>query len=159
MTIEETPQKHSTYLPRTSRNQMLKQCNTNNCDTPGQILRQLFYKKPTVELAKYLLGKTLVRVMDDGNVVSGTIVETEAYLGVADAACHCYGGRKTAKTEAMFMPPGTAYVYNIYFQYCCFNISSNGEKKFRTKYLVTSLTLSNYVSTVCTCDFAKMGHN
>ena len=96
-------------------------------DETRQILRSLFYKKSTIELAKRLLGKMLVRTMNDGTIVSGCIVETEAYLGVTDASCHCYGGRKTPKTEAMFMPPGTAYVYNVYFQYCCFNISSNGK--------------------------------
>ena len=93
-------------------------------------LGPLFYKKSTVDLAKQLLGKTLVRVMNDGTLVSETIVETEAYLGVADRSCHCFGGRKTPKTEAMFMSPGTAYVYNIYFHYCCFNMSSDGKLKF-----------------------------
>ena len=98
-----------------------------DCDQTRKILQTLFYKKSTIELAKNLLGKMLVRTMNDGTIISGTIVETEAYLGVIDASCHCYGGRKTPKTEAMFMPPGTAYVYNVYFQYCCFNISSNGK--------------------------------
>ncbi len=86
-----------------------------------------FYCKETVDLAKRLLGQTLVRKLKDGTLLKGTIVETEAYLGVTDASCHCYGGRKTPKTEAMFMMPGTAYVYNVYFQYCCFNISSKGK--------------------------------
>ena len=111
---------------------LIKQCTTNlsstkNYDTQAQMLRELFYKRSTVELARSLLGKTLVRIMDDGSIVSGTIVETEAYLGVIDGGSHSYRGRKTPKTEPMFMAAGTAYVYHIYFQYYCFNISSNGK--------------------------------
>ena len=82
----------------------------------------------TVELARCLLGKKLVRTLN-GQKLSGMIVETEAYLGVKDKSCHCYNGRKTPKTETMFMPAGTAYVYNIYFKYCCFNISSSGKEQ------------------------------
>ena len=122
-------------------------------------LGPLFYKKSTVDLAKQLLGKTLVRVMNDGTLVSGTIVETEAYLGVADRSCHCFGGRKTPKTEAMFMSPGTAYVYNIYFHYCCFNMSSDGKLKFllHTYSFCDPLSIDNKLteypdeSITCTC--------
>lgn len=59
--------------------------------------------------------------------VSGIIVETEAYLGLEDKAAHSYKGKRTERNEAMFMQPGTAYVYNIYGMYCCLNISSRGE--------------------------------
>lgn len=57
----------------------------------------------------------------------GRIVETEAYLGAADKAAHSYNGRRTARNEAMFMSPGTCYVYSIYGIHCCMNISSGGE--------------------------------
>ena len=87
-------------------------------------LARIFYDAPAVDLAKQLLGKILHRVLDSGDVLSGRIVETEAYLGVTDKACHAFDGKRTARTEPMFMSPGTAYVYIIYGMYHCLNISS-----------------------------------
>ncbi len=101
---------------------------------------QNFSRYGTMELARHLLGKKLVRILD-GEKLSGLIVETEAYLGVIDKSCHCYNGRKTAKTETMFMPAGTSYVYNIYFKYCCFNISSVGKHAI--------LTFAKYCTIIC----------
>ena len=57
----------------------------------------------------------------------GRIVETEAYLGGDDKASHSYNGRRTDRNEAMYMKPGTCYVYSIYGVHCCVNISSLGE--------------------------------
>ena len=54
-------------------------------------------------------------------------METEAYLGGDDKASHSYNGRRTGKNEAMYMKPGTSYVYTIYGIHCCMNISSAGE--------------------------------
>jgi len=48
-------------------------------------------------------------------------VETEAYCGETDKACHTYGGRKTERTSVLYYPPGTAYVYQIYGMYFCLN--------------------------------------
>ncbi|KAL4239684.1 hypothetical protein ACF0H5_000488 [Mactra antiquata] len=85
-----------------------------------------FFDVPCEDLAEALLGQTIVRICD-GKRLSGKIVETEAYLGSIDKAAHSYKGKKTDKNTAMFMPPGTAYVYNIYGMYCCINISSKGD--------------------------------
>ncbi|XP_071965291.1 putative 3-methyladenine DNA glycosylase [Antedon mediterranea] len=86
-----------------------------------------FFTKPCVALAKELLGKKLVRVLDSGERLSGRIVETEAYCGEEDTACHSYKGKKTGRNKAMFMESGTSYVYMIYGMYHCLNISSEGE--------------------------------
>ncbi|XP_041363322.1 uncharacterized protein LOC121378974 [Gigantopelta aegis] len=84
-----------------------------------------FFEKSCEELSRALIGQILVR-LSDGKRLAGRIVETEAYLGLVDKAAHSYKG-KTARCAAMFMEPGTAYVYNIYGTYCCMNISSQGD--------------------------------
>ncbi|MBN3303937.1 3MG glycosylase, partial [Amia calva] len=69
----------------------------------------------------------LVRWRADGMELRGRVVETEAYLGGEDQASHSAGGRRTERNTAMFMKPGTIYVYQIYGIYLCMNISSQGE--------------------------------
>jgi len=73
-------------------------------------------------LAQSLLGATLVRKLPGGIRLAGTIVETEAYVGVMDQAAHSYGGRRTKRNETMYAAPGTTYVYLIYGMYHCFNV-------------------------------------
>ena len=73
------------------------------------------------EAAPLLLGKLLVHNSPAGRT-AGMIVEAEAYCGAEDDAAHSFGGRPTARTAAMFGPPGRAYVFRIYGMHCCFNV-------------------------------------
>ncbi|HEX9879696.1 MAG TPA: DNA-3-methyladenine glycosylase [Candidatus Binatia bacterium] len=82
-------------------------------------LPRSFYEQATLKVARQLLGKYLVRKHGRG-VTVGRIVETEAYIGTRDQACHASRGR-TRRTEVMFGAAGTAYVYLIYGFYHCLN--------------------------------------
>lgn len=83
-------------------------------------LSQEFYLQDTVDAARALLGKYLVRVLDGVPLVC-RIAETEAYVGPIDKACHAYQYRRTPRTETLFRAGGTAYVYLIYGMYSCLN--------------------------------------
>ncbi|XP_014226303.1 uncharacterized protein LOC106652073 [Trichogramma pretiosum] len=86
-----------------------------------------FYNVPCQILAKNLLGKVLVRKLENGAILKGKIVETEGYLGLEDKASHTYQGKVTPRNIPMYMAPGTIYVYFTYGMYHCFNISSQEE--------------------------------
>ena len=79
-----------------------------------------FYDRDTVQVARELVGKYLVRRLDQQLLVC-RITETEAYIGRCDKACHAYNYRRTQRTETLFAPPGTAYIYLIYGMYHCLN--------------------------------------
>lgn len=83
------------------------------------ILPRMFYAQDTVTVARNLLGKQLVRRMEDVTI-SGTIIETEAYKHLQDPASHAYGGM-TPRNCAMFGRVGLAYVYFTYGMHYCVN--------------------------------------
>lgn len=90
------------------------------------MLARQFFEGDTVEAARLLVGKYLVRRYD-GLTLCARITETEAYVGRLDKACHAYGYRKTERTKTLFAPPGTAYVYLIYGMHCCLNFVTEPE--------------------------------
>jgi len=91
---------------------------------PQPIPRE-FYHKPTLSVARELLGKYLYRKYESRYLV-GMIVEVEAYIGQTDPACHAAVG-KTTRNAVMFGPPGYAYVYFIYGVHYCLNVVTEGE--------------------------------
>ncbi|ANK62807.1 DNA-3-methyladenine glycosylase [Loigolactobacillus backii] len=72
--------------------------------------------RSTVEIARDLLGKKICYQTPQG-IISGYIVEDEAYLGQCDRAAHAFGGHRSKKNEALYWPAGTIYIYTIYGQF------------------------------------------
>lgn len=81
-----------------------------------QALDRNFFDRKTVEVAKDLLGKILVRRMGD-KIIAGKIVEVEAYTGEHDPAAHASAGR-TQRTEVLYGKPGHAYIFKIRGHHC-----------------------------------------
>ena len=94
--------------------------------TKSRILPRFYFNRPTVTVARSLVGKYLVRAIE-GRILAGKIVEVEAYVGPKDKACHASKGR-TPRTDVMFGPAGVAYVYLIYGMYHCLNVVTEREE-------------------------------
>ncbi len=87
-----------------------------------KLSREFYTRADTLQIARDLLGKTLVVPTETGERVSAMIVETEAYLGIEDKAAHSYNNRRTKRTETMFAVGGTVYIFFIYGMYFQFNV-------------------------------------
>lgn len=79
------------------------------------------FRSDPVTVARRLLGQRLVRIQG-GLRLAGTIVETEAYLGLEDRAAHTFNGHKSARNQSMYLPGGHAYVYFTYGMHHCLNV-------------------------------------
>lgn len=95
----------------------------------NKLPREFYTRRNVLTVARELLGKLLVVPSTDGDRVSGTIVELEAYRGPEDRAAHSYGGRRTKRTETMYGIGGTAYVFFVYGMYNQFNVVTNSAEK------------------------------
>jgi DNA-3-methyladenine glycosylase len=93
--------------------------------TSAQHLDRSFFNRPTLQVARALLGMRLVRV-EDGQRTAGIIVETEAYNGEDDLGCHAHVGY-TPRTKVLYGPPGHAYVYFTYGNYWMLNFVAERE--------------------------------
>lgn len=89
------------------------------------VLGRDFYNRDAVSVARELLGKLLIR-REGRALLSGRVVEVEAYLGAHDPAAHAFSG-KTLRNFVLFGPPGHAYVYFIYGNHYCLNVSCTPE--------------------------------
>jgi len=89
------------------------------------ILHKSFYDRPTLQVARELIGARLIRILDGVKLV-GIISETEAYISQKDLACHAKAGL-TARTAVMFGGPGHAYVYFTYGNHWMLNVVTERE--------------------------------
>jgi DNA-3-methyladenine glycosylase len=84
-------------------------------------LKQDFFDRNTIFVAKDLLGKVILKKIGKDEYISGKIVETEAYMGDHDPACHAFQ-KVSGRSSVLYEEAGTIYVYFIYGNYYCFNI-------------------------------------
>jgi len=89
----------------------------------GKKLTRSFYTRPTLKVAKDLLGKYIVRKIGKRKL-EGMIIETEAYIGPKDKASHAYGGKITPRNKAEYFIGGHIYIYLVYGMYWQLNIST-----------------------------------
>jgi len=102
-----------------------------------RILPRRFYNRDTVQVAKDLLGKTLVRKIGKQKL-TGTIIETEAYKGKNDPASHA-SKKKTERNKVMFGQVGWSYVYFTYGMHYCFNVVAKKDDQESGAVLIRSI--------------------
>lgn len=100
-------------------------------------LPRSFFRQPTLQTARALLGMRLVKI-DHGRRLSGIIIETEAYVGREDLGCHASRGGRTPRNAVMFGPPGRAYVYFTYGMHWMLNLVTE-EEDFPAAVLVRAM--------------------
>ena len=103
-----------------------------------RVLPRTYFNRPTLTVARSLIGKYLVRSID-GRMLAGKIVDVEAYVGPQDKACHASKGR-TQRTDVMFGPGGIAYVYLIYGMHHCLNVVTE-RKEFPSAVLIRAIEI------------------
>ena len=91
-----------------------------------KLTAQFYNRTDVVLIARELIGKIIVTDFN-GQVCTGRIVETEAYIGLTDRASHSFGGKRTARNEHMYAAAGTAYVYICYGMHHLFNVVTNAK--------------------------------
>lgn len=92
-----------------------------------QLPTSYYLQSDVVDIAQDLIGKILFTQID-GQISAAVITETEAYAGIDDKASHAYGGRRTKRTETMFLQGGHAYIYLIYGIHHLLNVVTNKEE-------------------------------
>lgn len=113
--------------------------------TEFQPLQNDFYQQPTLNTARQLLGARLFRILD-GELVSGRITETEAYIGEDDRACHAKAGL-TERTKIMYGRAGTAYVYFTYGMHWMLNVVTEAEG-FPAAVLIRSVAIETGIECI-----------
>ena len=111
-------------------------------------LNKSFYMQDGLTVAKDLLGKVLIRKINNKSIMC-KIVETEAYMGPEDKASHAYKNKRTQRTETMFKEGGCSYVYLIYGMYSCLNIVVN-KKDIPQAVLIRAVEPLNHLDTIKT---------
>ena len=110
------------------------------------ILKDEFFLDKTKNVAKNLLGKKIIRIIDNKKIVC-RIVETEAYIGPMDKASHSFNNKKTKRTKTMYKKGGTIYIYLIYGMYHLLNIVTE-KKNYPSAVLIRAIEPINGIELI-----------